>query len=636
MKKDVILFAATLAMMSLTSCSENTDKPHVESKPESSQTENVVINFDKEYIADTSDFNYIQGINYLNNKLFMYGVTDSDVKVDNSFELLDTSTNESRNFKPELKFRSIDRYCIGEKGIYISYADEKYESRLALADIKTGKIITDVVQEKFFSVIDMHTDADGRLWVIKNNTIKSNVEYTADVYSDDLVLQETFSLSQKLKMSEFQNLLAETSYDRSTYILSFVYDDGPVYRIYRFSADFSVNEFYDIPLKDDIEFQSDQVGIFADKTGNVYISSVMEETSIELYSVDFENSALVLENIIDNAMTVYPGTDDYDLIYRTNFDDGGIYGYNFSDSQGTILCSSQNETALDMTVSRKAASYGNYILISTENESMVTQCMLNSIDIHSKNKSQVKISDGSFPESTQKLYIAENGEIYCFKHVCNIADPNSEEDFNQYFTGHYDKNGKYVSDIDVTSYIGDGEGITVDSIYSDTVGNIYIVYHTDGSLGLEMTFYLVCDAKGNQLMHEPLTDSCNCACIINSGKTVIVSGNDSTELFEFDIENAALLDSEEINTEIKTQRIINIYPGQGMFDFYYADMRMIYGYISDSKESEKIFSKDDINDEYNNSSIQMFCPCGEKDVICSVYDDTDEIYNEEFYLFKRK
>ncbi len=664
MKKDVILFAATLAMMSLTSCSETPDKPHVESKPESSQTsqtENAVYNFEKEFVRDTSEFNYIQGMKYVNGKIFLYGISDSDVEVNDSFELLDTDTNQIKDFSMSLEKKSVDKYCMNKKGLYISYADKNFESRIALVDSKTGKVLSDVSQENLYSVIDMYNDADGKLYVIKTNLLKSNREYTADIYSEDLVLQRSVNISKELKLDQNEEISGVVSYDKSYYMLTLLYDsdNNLLLKIHNFSSDFSKDMTYYFTPEKQSEFIP--TGIFTDKSGNVYISSEYMQTSQQLYLVNFQDLSLSSDAVLENALMLYQGTDDYDIIYRTNLDES-IQGYNFSDHKSTFLCNLSNELDPEMTVSRNAFSYGSEILISTQNENVYNQRLLSSSDKDGKNPKRVRISEDDYAGYTENLYITDNGDIYCFYindtididgedeivpddndvsseekiSTENIAFPESEN--KKYIICHYDNNGKFVSSSDLTVYIGNGENIIVDAISSDESGNVYVVYHTDGSLGLEKTFFLACDSKGNKLIQESLTDSCNSACIFNSGKTVIVAGNNAVECFEFDIENGFLISSEEIKTEIRTERITNLYPGQGMYDFFYADNRTIYGYQSDLNKSEKIFSKDDVSDQIIDSDIQMFCPGGERDVICTMFDDSDEenIENEKLYILKRQ
>ena len=647
MKKDVILFAATLAMMSLTSCSDSPDKPHVESsKPESSQTENTVIDFNKEFIRDTSEFNYIQGVSFTNNRIYVYGITDSEVEIDENFEFLDTKTNKTKKFNIDLERKSVDRYCIGPKGVYIFYADMNFESRLALADSKTGNIISDISQKELFSVTDMYNDSDGKLYVIKNvintNPFNSCREYIADIYSDDLVLQKTFNLSQKLKLDEDEEICGIVSSDRSTFfMLTIRYDseDNPILRIHKFPSDFSSDLTYDIKVEKDYELIP--TCIFSGKSGQLYISSQYMQISQKLYLIDLENLTLLPDVVLENTLSVYQGTDDYDIVYRTNLDEE-IYGYSFSDKKSTVLCDSNSHLDLDVSVRGKASSYESQILISTQNENVFSERLMISSDISGIDQKYIRISEEGFTGYTEKLYITDSGDIYCFYINDMIDDPSefnttdTEEVKKKYIVCHYDSSGKFVNSSDLTEYIGSGENIIVDTISSDSSGNIYVVYHTDGSLGLEMTFFLVCDSEGKKLMNEPLTGSCNCACIFNSGKSVIVAGNDAMELFEFDIKNGTLITSSLINTEIRPERIINIYAGQGIYDFYYADNRNIYGYVSDSERSEKIFSKEDTSDPLNDSDIQMFCPGGEKDVICTIFDDSDQTETEKIYILKRK
>lgn len=642
MKKDAFAFAAALAMFSFAGCSNKDNSlPNNNSNNNTSEEtgtfvseeipEAVVREFEIETFIDFPEMNYINDIEYKNGRVCLSGVRDSAAGTIRSFYMTDFSGSQYR--QPDLKEIGSAEYALPvPDGIVCIYYESDSRPLMVLCDPDTGKTLkksSRLYEDDEYFISNILASEQGKIVVIKHDfsglyssdPSSGTASVTADVYSSDLVKIKSFDLME-LCNQEYDNFGDIIISGNSILCESIVDADGKTNAvIHEISLD-------DYTVTDTYEFNEKVVssGMFIDSAGELCIipdvfSGMYEDFTY--YKLDrTERTFSKYTEDISDVQKFCSGNEQYDIIYISN-EDGSVCGYSFGTHEKTVIAGAvsdeagiDNDTEIFVNNDQIIVMAASYLM-----QSSIVSCSMNS-DGSDRQYSFYEYNDMA-GYGFSKMCTDSIGDMYGFVSVENLNenDPDYQESdaADRHLLYHYSKNtGKLINKADLSEEIGTGESLTADWMSADEKGNVCLVYHTDGTLGLDRTFILITDINGNILLHESVTDSCSSAYYSSGSGKLITAGFNGIEMFSIDTVNGTAGSAEKIEAPVRGERIIKIYPGDSEYDFYCSDIRELYGFRTEEKICDKVFSRDYSYD--HNYDITMFCPISDGKLFCQAYD----------------
>lgn len=640
MKKDAIAFAAALAVMSLSGCSnKNNSIPGNNSNNNSSEQTGVSISedipeaeiheFEIEKFIDFPEMNFINDMEYKNDRIYLSGVRDSETRTIFSFYMTDISGSEKR----ELSFKEIpspDYVLPVSDGVVCFYHNSGPERWMALCDPNTGKTLKSTKCSYDGYISNILLSECGNIVVINHDytalysssSDDSSVNVTADIYSPDLEFVRSLDLMEICgnDYGSFGDIII--SGERlicQSLVESEEKTNAVIYEISL--ADGSVEDSY--------EFNEDVVssGMFIDSAGELCIvpdifSGMYEDFTYYKFDTTERTFSKYTEELSD-VQKFRSGNEQYDLIYISN-EDGTVCGYSFGSHEKTVISGIGSDTAIMSGIDNDTDIYVNAgkIIVSDASYSIqnnIVCCSMNT-DGSDRQYSLYEFDNGG--SGFTKLCTDSKGDMYAFASLYQGYFAEDDTDISagdRHLLYHYSKvTGKLVTATDLSEEIGSGEAVTADWMSVDDKGNVCLVYHTDGTLGLDRTFILITDITGDIVLHESVAGSCNSAYYSSESGKLIIAGFDGIEIFSIDAENGTVGDPEKTESLIRGERVIKIYPGDGEYDFYCADIRELYGFRTEENICDKVFSRDYSYD--HSYDVTMFCPVSDGKLFCQAFD----------------
>ncbi len=648
MKKDAVIFAAALALMSFSGCSEKDNSSSSEGneyQPEttSAVTEALSVPETKEFdISSEIDFpemDYINEIEYKNGKMVISGIRNSGAVYRKRFILrdLDSGYEKVMNFD---EFNAVEYAAVVPDGIAVVYINGTGNHGIAVVDRNTEKILRNVTSadSKDYYISRMFVTEKGDIVLIKqdyeglySDTYPHHINAVADIYSSDLRSKETIDLNTVCQMTENDRFGDFCAAGNSLFFSEEITaEEGSEYRINEISLeDFSLINSFDFPVPMNSPL------IFADSGGDLcVIPDIYSGDDIfEYYRLNgAENTFKRFTAEISDHHMLRPGNSEYDLVYIGD-DDGQIYGYSFETGESTLLCgfSGLDTYYTGIITDTDLSIYGNTVFMMDSTYYSDDKLVICSMDPDGSDRKYTLFNCGdAIGSGFSKICTDSNNNIYGFRAVETSAVFSDDYDADAESTDEYvNSQDQYTiclftagkSDpaeaTDISDIIGPGEFVTADWMSVDKSGNICLVYHTDGTLGLGMTFILITDMSGNKIFHSSVTESCSSAYYDPEKGMLVTAGFKGIEVFFTDLISGTVKKSDRISSDIRGERIARIYPGDEKYDFYCSDIRQLYGFAIDDNLCEKVFSRDDQYD--HNYDITLFCPVSGDEYCCQAY-----------------
>ena len=535
--------------------------------------------FVSEQIEVPENSENVFSVRYSRDNIFFNGSNPRNMDGQSIINIVNLKTNQVSKISVDSEVSGYVHHLSAEEYIYIEHDTENQSVFLIeKIDRKTGEHIISKEADYFDNVSDMFFDNNGNICLLTSRVTVSGNIAQVHIYSPNLELIDTIDLN-----INGQSPLKINEYADSYYLLS--QSSNGIIQIYALKKDYSVK--YSTEISDAAEIFCDSL-ISSD--GDLLVFS-SEENSRKLYVdiIDSNNgkpkSMIELNDI--SCYNICGSYEKYDFIYS---DIDGVYGYIIDKETSEIIIKSDDA---DMT------NFKSYCL-NQNDLSFIKYEYCNPLYTFYQSDLNGNIID------KYTIDLSDEGEIIC--DYCIAGNGRLGYVTSNVQTGII----KYYC---IDEYGDCGEVILenyslFELITTDQSGNVCIAA-TDSQN--EFSHLIVIDSRLNivkdlELNAEEIIGVCYSkdgniyVSEVSSGKNIIslIDYNTGEKLKDIQVDDYFPNNSEG--------KIIN---GSDEYDFYYFDMKSVYGYLSQTGEFKEILDTDifeyDILDIYFDNADTMVC-----------------------------
>ncbi|MDD6827680.1 MAG: extracellular solute-binding protein [Oscillospiraceae bacterium] len=535
--------------------------------------------FVSEQIEVPEDSENVFSVRYSRDNIFFNGYNPRNMGGNSIINIVNLETNQVSKISVDSEISGDVHHLSAEEYIYIEHDTENQSVFLIeKIDRKTGEHIISKEADYFDNVSDMFFDNNGNICLLTSRAAVSGNIAQVHIYSPDLELIDTIDLN-----INGQSPLKINEYADSYYLLS--QSSNRIIQIYALKKDYSVK--YSTEISDAAEIFCDSV---ISPDGDLLVFS-SEENSGKLYVdiIDSNNgkpkSMIELNDI--SYSNICGSYEKYDFIYS---DIDGVYGYIIDKETSEIIIKSDDADMTDFKsycLNQNDLSFINYEYCNPLNTIYQSDLNGNIIDkytIDFSDEGEI-ICDYCIDGNGRLGYVTSNVQTGIIKYYC---------------IDEYGDCGEVI----LENYS------LFESITTDQSGNVCIAA-TDSQN--ECSHLIVIDSGLNIVKDLKLNaEKIIGVCYSKDGNiyvSEVSSGKNIISLIDYNTgEKIKDIQADDYFPDNSEGKIIN---GSDEYDFYYFDMKSVYGYLSQTGEFKEILDTDifeyDILDIYFDNADTMVC-----------------------------